>query len=170
MGIYLTSVEHFSNIDLRNVCIYLYNIEKNAILTVIEKKNNKIGVPAGKLDKNKDQTAFLGIKREFKEETGKELPHVNFVGRYVMECNNNHKIEKTGIYICTIKYDRNNYESFNGKETRNVKYRNIDKIKRSEMRYSMEKSFPIVKKTIMTNKTLKIKNENTYKRSNCIIL
>ena len=157
-------VEHFNNYNLNNVCIYLHNLQNNKILTLIEKRNNKIGVPGGRLKLN--EKAWYGIQREYKEETGKKIPQIHIIRKYVMEYNN----YKTGIYIATIKYDNNNYKLFNSKETYSVEYRDINKIDISKMRDAMKMSFEIVKKTIMTNKTLKIKNRNINKRSNCIIL
>ena|ERR1700730_4325157 len=146
-------VSKFNDIKLNNVCIYIYDISKCKILTVNE-KNNKLGVPAGKLLKN--EICWNGIKREFKEETGRNIPVINIIKRYII---NHHDKNKTGMYIATIKCDVNDYKNWKTKEILKVEYKNIKEIKRSKMRNSMKKSFPYVENVI----------ENDIKIKDCIV-
>ncbi|AGF85684.1 hypothetical protein QJ854_gp098 [Moumouvirus goulette] len=86
----LVEVNTFENTKIQNVVLYLFVQSGNYILTVTE-RSGRVGFPSGRVEKG-DHNIFKSIKREFKEETGHEMPIIENIRRFIYK-------ESTAIYV-----------------------------------------------------------------------
>nr|AEX63238.1 hypothetical protein mv_R1036 [Moumouvirus Monve] len=95
----LVEVNTFENTSVQNVVLYLFVQSGNYILTVTE-KSGRVGFPGGRIE-NKDNSVFKAIKREFREETGHEMPHITNIRRFIYKDSTAIYVAKTNSQIST---------------------------------------------------------------------
>ena len=129
---------------IKNAAILLLTGKKfNRILLLKHRKLNKWMLPGGMLDKS-DKNPFYGMKREFKEETGCNLPKlIEPIYSYIY---NDH----TKIYIARTKDKIGQFIPNNeASDMKNVKIEDLSlSNNKYKLRNSVKKSFEKINKKI----------------------